>query len=185
MRSSAISLPEVLEWLRETRSIAVSAGPSEAWFPVCIGWLTVQLIHAEVMFQLSPYQTSENERKTLGKSMLWENAQVKFVLCETPESLNRGESLTYKDLYKECYLFWNLLPQEIRTRSLEQLLRHAPSVGSLMSFFQGGQHSRVATVQGTVSELHREKVKEKEKNLITRKGQGLGRCNSDFKSFKL
>lgn len=57
------------------------------------------------MFQLSPYQTSENERKTLGKSMLWENAQVKFVLCETPESLNRGESLTYKDLYKECYLF--------------------------------------------------------------------------------
>lgn len=116
--------------------------------------------------------------------MLWEKVQLKFVLCEISESLNRGESLAYKDLYKECYLFWTLLPQEIRTKSLEQLLRLARSVGSLMSFFQGGQHSRVATVQGTVSELHREKVKEK-KNLLTRKGQGLGRCNSDFKSFKL
>lgn len=37
--------------------------------------------------------------------MLWEKAQQKFVLCEIPESLNRGESLAYKDLYKECYLF--------------------------------------------------------------------------------
>lgn len=121
-RDRVTSLSEILGWLLGIGKGSLSAGLSEAWFPVCTGW--VKLFNQDMLrwwFQPSPYQSSEKRKKNTRNVYPVAQGSTEIHNAWGSREPKQKRTLGLQRLVRRD-LLRALFPHEIEQKALEQLL---------------------------------------------------------------